>query len=197
MSPSRLVGSCPTFSPLPRLNGAVILFCVNPAVADTLHINKRDALCCPDFPHTPCGASDRPSNCFLWCKISVSRAKNQILFGHFRGATPSQLHDKGTTSLFCICTYVLLLVSSSCKWLMACEIKILRAPRTVGIPILLQRYTLALQRVYRRRANSRVTKTEQTSHTPPSDYRLRLQILCTVSNPSCGGGRAMTDYDYR
>ena len=71
MSPSRLVGSCPTFSPLPRLNGAVILFCVNPAVADTLHINKRDALCCPDFPHTPCGASDRPSNCFLWCKISV------------------------------------------------------------------------------------------------------------------------------
>ena len=55
MSPSRLVGSCPTFSPLPRLNGAVILFCVNPAVTDTLHINKRDALCCPDFPHTPRG----------------------------------------------------------------------------------------------------------------------------------------------
>ena len=65
MSPSRLVGSYPTFSPLPRLNGAVIFFYVTPAVADTLHINKRDALCCPDFPHTPQGASDRPSNCFL------------------------------------------------------------------------------------------------------------------------------------
>ena len=55
MSPSRLVGSYPTFSPLPRLNEAVIFFYVTPAVADTLHINKRDALCCPDFPHTPKG----------------------------------------------------------------------------------------------------------------------------------------------
>ena len=48
-----LVGSYPTFSPLPYLHEAVIFFCVLPAVADTLHINKRDALCCPDFPHTP------------------------------------------------------------------------------------------------------------------------------------------------
>ena len=48
----RLVGSYPTFSPLPRLNGAVVFFYVSPAVTDTLHINKRDALCCPDFPHT-------------------------------------------------------------------------------------------------------------------------------------------------
>ena len=61
----RLVGSYPTFSPLPRLNEVVFFFYVTPAVTDTLHINKRDALCCPDFPHTPQGASDRPSNCFL------------------------------------------------------------------------------------------------------------------------------------
>ena len=60
---TRLVGSYPTFSPLPHRSGAVIFFCVSPAVADTLHINKRDALCCPDFPHTPRGeqATDRPT----------------------------------------------------------------------------------------------------------------------------------------
>ena len=77
---TRLVGSYPTFSPLPHVCGAVIFFCVYPAVADTLHINKRAALRCPDFPHTPCGASDRPSNCFPTCKISARLAKNQDLF---------------------------------------------------------------------------------------------------------------------
>ena len=50
---TRLVGSYSTFSPLPRLNEAVVFFCVFPAVTDTLHIHKQDALCCPDFPHTP------------------------------------------------------------------------------------------------------------------------------------------------
>ena len=79
MSPSRLVGSYPTFSPLPRLNEAVVFFYVNPAVTDTLHINKRDALCCPDFPHTPDGASDRPSNCFLSAKILQTIRKNKKL----------------------------------------------------------------------------------------------------------------------
>ena len=69
MSPSRLVGSYPTFSPLPRLNGAVIFFYVTPAVADTLHINKRDALCCPDFPHTPRG-SKRQTVRLLSCILS-------------------------------------------------------------------------------------------------------------------------------
>ena len=75
---TRLVSSCLTFSPLPLWREAVIFFCVSPAVTDSLQINKRDALCCPDFPHTPRGASDRPSNCFLGCKISASRAKCQI-----------------------------------------------------------------------------------------------------------------------
>ena len=83
MSPSRLVGSYPTFSPLPRLNGAVVFFYVTPAVADTLHINKRDALCCPDFPHTPYGASDRLANCFHGCKINVNLVKCQICTGEY------------------------------------------------------------------------------------------------------------------
>ena len=53
---TRLVSSYLTFSPLPSLRMAVIFFCVFPAVADSLQINKRDALCCPDFPHTPKGS---------------------------------------------------------------------------------------------------------------------------------------------
>ena len=75
---TRLVGSYPTFSPLPRLNGAVIFFYVNPAVADTLHINKRDALCCPDFPHTPQGSKRQTVQLFSAHKISARRAKYQI-----------------------------------------------------------------------------------------------------------------------
>ena len=74
---TRLVGSYPTFSPLPRVSEAVIFFCVFPAVTDTLHINKRDALCCPDFPHTPCGASDKPSNCFQNAKLVQGERKNK------------------------------------------------------------------------------------------------------------------------
>ena len=77
MSPSRLVGSYPTFSPLPHLNGAVIFFYVNPAVTDTLHINKRDALCCPDFPHTPRGKRQTVQLLSI-DKISARRAKYQI-----------------------------------------------------------------------------------------------------------------------
>ena len=75
---TRLVGSCPTFSPLPRLNEAVIFFCVTPAVADTLHINKRDALCCPDFPHTPRGSKRQTVQLLSVYKISARRAKYQI-----------------------------------------------------------------------------------------------------------------------
>ena len=78
MSPSRLVGSYPTFSPLPRLNEAVIFFYVTPAVADTLHINKRDALCCPDFPHTPHGGKRQTVQLLSDDKISARRAKYQI-----------------------------------------------------------------------------------------------------------------------
>ena len=65
---TRLVGSYPTFSPLPRICGAVIFFCVYPAVADTLHINKRDALRCPDFPHTPRGSKRQTVQLLSYCK---------------------------------------------------------------------------------------------------------------------------------
>ena len=51
----RLVGSCPTFSPLPfneerRLFSSPLL---NPH--GLLAVNKWDALCCPDFPLSPRG----------------------------------------------------------------------------------------------------------------------------------------------
>ena len=89
MSPSRPVGSYPTFSPLPHPSEAVIFFYVNPAVTDTLHINKRDALCCPDFPHTPRGSKRQTVQLLSLCKISARRAKYQIYLnicfslGHF------------------------------------------------------------------------------------------------------------------
>ena len=78
MSPPRLVGSYPTFSPLPHRSEAVIFFYVNPAVADTLHINKRDALRCPDFPHTPQGSKRQTVQLLSVYKISARRAKYQI-----------------------------------------------------------------------------------------------------------------------
>ena len=59
-------------------NEAVIFFYVNPAVTDTLHINKRDALRCPDFPHTPRGSKRQTVQLLPTDKDSASREKCQI-----------------------------------------------------------------------------------------------------------------------
>lgn len=61
-SPQWLVGSYPTFSPLPlhwhltavgapRSGGCFLL--LSPAVASGFHFQKQSALCCPDFPLAP------------------------------------------------------------------------------------------------------------------------------------------------
>ena len=49
MSPSRWWALTPPSHPYPRA-GAVLFFCISPAVADCFYIRKWDALCCPDFP---------------------------------------------------------------------------------------------------------------------------------------------------
>ena len=85
---TRLVGSYPTFSPLPHRSEAVIFFYVNPAVTDTLHINKRDALCCPDFPHTPRGSKRQTVQLLSRYKISARRAKKQTC-SHFSEPQPN------------------------------------------------------------------------------------------------------------
>ena len=65
-SPLWLVGSYPTFSPLPlhwhltavgtpRSGGCFLL--LSPAVASGFHFQKQSALCCPDFPLAPSPSS--------------------------------------------------------------------------------------------------------------------------------------------
>ncbi len=96
----RLVGSYPTFSPLPRLNGAVVFFCVSPAVTDTLHINKRDALCCPDFPHTPQGSKRQTVQLFSSVIIYplFGYLRNQP--SHLRRMTPKTASPKMLLFIF-------------------------------------------------------------------------------------------------
>ena len=69
-------------------NEAVVFFYVNPAVTDTLHINKRDALCCPDFPHTPQGSKRQTVQLLSRYKISARRAKKQTCL-HFSEPQPN------------------------------------------------------------------------------------------------------------
>ena len=61
-----LVGSCPTFSPLPHLRRGGYFLLRYFTLTDNFHIKKQDALCCPDFPLAPESASGRPILCFYY-----------------------------------------------------------------------------------------------------------------------------------
>lgn len=75
-----LVGSCPTFSPLPspvsEQGGCFLLHYL--AVTDHLYIGKWDALRCPDFPLVlgrgtapSYSTSDKPSDCFQDANLHI------------------------------------------------------------------------------------------------------------------------------
>lgn len=75
-----LVGSCPTFSPLPHstFEGGGCFLLRYLAVTDHLYISKWDALRCPDFPLVlgrgvapSYSTSDKPSDCFHDANIRI------------------------------------------------------------------------------------------------------------------------------
>lgn len=86
-SPQWLVGSYPTFSPLPqhwrltavgapRSGGCFLL--LSPAVASGFHFQKQSALCCPDFPLAPSPSSlhqHHTSRCNRGLAVNCEREK--------------------------------------------------------------------------------------------------------------------------
>lgn len=88
-SPQWLVGSYPTFSPLPqhwrlaavgapRSGGCFLL--LSPAVASGFHFQKQSALCCPDFPLAPSPSSlhqHHTSRCNRGLAENCERGRNR------------------------------------------------------------------------------------------------------------------------
>lgn len=86
-SPQWLVGSYPTFSPLPQhwrltavgapCSGGCFLL-LSPAVASGFHFQKQSALCCPDFPLAPSPSSlhqHHTSRCNRGLAVNCEREK--------------------------------------------------------------------------------------------------------------------------
>ncbi len=66
-----------------------------------LSVRKWDALCCPDFPHAPCGTSGRPAYCLFW----LQKYGKNVRYGNARGkefvATAERIPRKERFGLPC------------------------------------------------------------------------------------------------